>query len=189
MKHFKLGDAQVQQAIANFISEARQCSRTDYEDGQGGVLGLAAMSTILACVVAVGEVLLEDERDRGKTQATVRAFYRQMVDKTSWLKPPVGTDHSEEHAIKLLVEYRDGLLHALGRPPWGMLSAHQPADVQAREHKELWQLVVPDFIDAVEETVERLVADPEKARYAWNPEAEKRGIDREPVKKEIWNTL
>jgi hypothetical protein len=190
MQQMKFRDQQVQQAIAHFISDTRRSAETPTEDTSGGIRGLAAISTILAVAVAVGEVFVEEARGQESTRATVKAFYNLMVDKTSWLKPPVGTSHSDERARELLADIRDSLLHALSLPPDVMLLPDQRPDTQlGPEERKRWSLVVPDFIDAVDKTIKKINADREKRCKPWNPSPRSKGKDREPVEIRKRDTL
>jgi hypothetical protein len=190
MKKRKLGDEEVQKAIAIYIKEARRSAETLVEYGEEGVLGCPAMSTALSCVVAVGEVLIEDDNKKSSTELAAETFYDFMVDKASWLKPPVGTDHGDEEARQLLADIRDSLHHGLSLPPGVMLLPWQSAETELQpDDRKRWRLVVPDFIDAVDKTISKVSADPNMRCREWNAVARLRRKDRDLVERRAWNTV
>jgi hypothetical protein len=173
----KLDDKEVQDAIAHFIEEARLCAQTQRKDG---VLGFAAMSTIFSCILAVGEALTGG---KGGPGAAYQAFYDE-IDDHSWLLPPKGTTYSDAEAIEKLRFVRNGLAHALTMPPDVMLLPNRASDkdhevTYGEEHLSRCRLVVPDFIDAVEETINKIGKD--SPGVAWDPKGTSMGWDRGPV--------
>jgi len=177
MKEMKLGDQEVQEAIAHFVDEARTCAKTPRDDG---VLGFAAMLSILSCMLAVGEALTGD---KGGTDAARQAFYDEMDD-CSWLLPPKGTTHSDEKAIGILKDVRDGLAHTLTMPPYVMLLPNAASDKAQEDkygeaHLKRWRLVVPDFIDAVEATIDKICR--KYAHVDWDPRGKNKKCPRGPV--------
>jgi hypothetical protein len=165
MPRLRLDDREIRGTIAHFIDEARRSARTRRDDG---VLGLAAMSTIMACVCAVGEALIGR---RGTTRG-IKKFFDKMIDSTSWFLPPEGTAYSDSMAKEQLVAVRHSLTHALCMPLEVTLLPNIEADeLHARSlgqaHLRRWRLIVPGFIHAVEETISRLCG--EHPELEWDP--------------------
>ena len=199
MKQMTLGDQQVQQAIAHFIEEARKSVETLRDDEKGGVLGFAAMSTILACVSAVGETVL---CKKVRVGTAIKAFYDEMTDKKQWILSPKGTTHSNSKVCKLLVDIRDDLAQSIMLPIRVVLLPNRLADKphetqNGEKHLSKWRLIVPEFIDAVEETIRKISQ--ERPNLPWAPwkSWEKNGLvgtypvagSREGRIEIAWNTL
>jgi hypothetical protein len=196
VRRMKLGDPEVQVAIDHFIDEARRSALTRRCHG---VLGLAAMSTIMACVCTVGEALVA----RRATTAAVKRFYDEMVDKESWLLRPASATQHGIKARELLAEIRNSLAHALAMPPMVVLLPNREADklhekAFGPEHLTRWRLIVPDFITAAEKTIDKISE--ENPRLTWNPagpptkrrgpvDVYPAGNSRDEVTKMLWNTL
>lgn len=174
----KFGDKGVQEAIAHFIEEARLCASTRRADG---VLGFAAMSTIFSCMLAVGEALALAQSKRKEDAYDI--FYDEMAD-YSWFLPPEGITRSREAAIEKLRYIRNGLAHTLMMPPEVMLLPNRAADKAHKDkfgeaHLKRWRLIVPDFIGAVERTVNQVSS--KYAHVDWDPVGQQRGWPRDPV--------
>lgn len=168
MEQEKLGDEQVQRAISHFITESRKSAETLRDDETGGVLGFAAMSTILACVSAVGEAIF----GKRATGHAIGAFYDSMTERMQWILPPKGTSHTESQVRQLLIEIRNDLAHSLTLPLEVVLLPNRAANRlhetrYGEEHLRKWKLIVPEFIDAVEKTVRKVSH--EHPTLEWDP--------------------
>ena len=159
MEKVTLADREVEKAVAQFIAEARICAQTDCMEG---ICGLAAMSMILSCVAAVGEAL----HGKRETRMAFEAFFDEMPDKESWLRPPDGADFNEGVVCSKVVEARHKLAHSLSMPRDVRLVKDKES--VATEPTWRWQIIVPDFIDAVEETVG--VVREKHPNKIWDPE-------------------
>ena len=152
----RLGDPEVQEAIELFVKHARACVETTYDDGRG-ILGVAAVSTIFSCILTVGEALARAEsgnpRKRPSVKKAISVFYREMGDK-SWLVPPTGITLSDSDACELLAGIRNGLAHTISMP-WQTMLVPSRASVQLHS-QEHWRIVVPDFVEEVSRTLDRL---------------------------------
>lgn len=152
MCEWTLENEKVQASLAHFVKEARMCSRMKRG---GGVMGVAAMSTILSCVVALGEALCQHrgQKDR-ELHKFFRAFHEQMTDGHSWLLPPVSGSHRDTEPWEVLYNIRNDLAHAVAMPFSTELCPDEETARAASPDK--WRLVVPNFVDAVKETIDKL---------------------------------
>jgi hypothetical protein len=152
----QLKDREVQDAIELFAEHARICAATEYDDGRG-VLGVAAMSTILSCMLTVGEALAradsEDPTVQPSTKASISAFYQNMEDRL-WLVPPRGRRRNDSEACTLLAGIRHGLAHAISMP-WNAMLVPNAQAVHLHS-LDRWRIVVPDFVEQVCKTLQRL---------------------------------
>ena len=152
----QLKDRKVQDAIGLFVEQARICAETEYDDGRG-ILGVAAVSTILSCMLTVGEALARadsgDPKVQPSTKSSISAFYQEMEYRL-WLVPPRDRKYNDSDAFKLLAGIRHGLAHAISMP-WDAMLVPNAQAVQLHSH-ERWKILVPDFVEQVHKTLQRL---------------------------------
>lgn len=155
-----LSDQGVQDSIADFISEARQCA-------QAGK-GFAAMSTIFNVVLAVTETVeLAKTKKRKSDRELFDAFVPELTNKTSWLATRSGTTPGDKHVSTILSEIRNGMAHALSFPTYKKGAdefgrvvlvdtiADTPEVLRERPNAQ-YVVSTTDFVNAVEGTVAKL---------------------------------
>jgi hypothetical protein len=173
--NLKLGAEQVQDAIKHFMEEAKQAAQTGrpVENKSGlpgeGVLGYAAMLTALSCLVAVGECM----KGGGGIEQQVEIFHVHMIDKSSWLIPPEGITPNDKEVQKKLKEIRNSLAHCLAGPYDVILLPNRESDIEYSKkyanHTKRWRIIVPEFIEAVKETIDKVSDDGQYRDNDWNP--------------------
>jgi len=173
----KIADAQVLEVISLCIGEARACATIRKEDGVN-VLGMAAMSTLFSCVLAVGEAVLTK---RGRDCEVIAAFCREMADSQSWLIHPQGRRADAATVSDVLTSLRNGLAHALSVPD-GIKLLPDKCGTEGLP-PDCWGIVVRDFVDAVEAAIIKITR--EKPGLRWDPGAFKQS--RSPAY-QTWGT-
>ena len=145
---WRLNNPKVQEALQYFVDEARICAQPT--DQEGMILGIAAMCTIFPCIMVLGEALANGEISK----EIVDSFYEEMPDKRKWIFPPEGARHNDETIRGLLLRLRHGLAHAVSMPDEiALVSSRQDAGTSTGDR---WCIIVPDFVEAVDETIKRL---------------------------------
>lgn len=138
----------VSKSINRYIYEARACARHSPD-----VLGLAAMTTTLSCVVAVGEALIG--RTRPSDKDCIEAFCDKITD-YSWLLLRNGT--ATQHITKnVLPRLRNALIHALSLPD-DVCLVPSKAEYTTELMQSFSHAVIPlGFVEAIANTINTLL--------------------------------
>jgi hypothetical protein len=153
----KLADKNVQDSIADFISEAKICAQTKRDENQPHTLGFASMLTVFSVIASVSESAFRKE----KILPQFQKFVPEMKDKTSWLVAPKPSPRLSDNRIaEILSRLRNGLTHALSEPSDMMLVGSSTEAVElSKTRPDKFIISTMDFVNAVEETVNKLIAE------------------------------
>jgi hypothetical protein len=144
--------AEAQKSIERFIKEARQCAQQE--------LGFASLCTLMPVVLSVSEALNPSPKS---DKELIGAFVSEMSDTDSWIVAQLthlSGQLGKAYAAEKLSDIRNGLAHSLSLPT-DVLLANTNADAitLAQEFPNACVVSTTGLIDAVEETVQRLVQD------------------------------
>ena len=128
-----------------YLQEAELCAN------HSPVLGFAAMTMALSCVVAFGEALLG--KARAPAEDCIKEFYKKM-NSNDWLLDPQG--HSSPYEI--LTGVRNALFHVLSLPNH-VCFVRVREDFRATEVNKSRIGIVPSlFVRSVRETIANIIS-------------------------------
>lgn len=104
------------QTIDMYLDEADWCANHTYKSDTDAVLGLAAMTLSLACVVSVGEALFREIKGPNdiSIKSSIAAFCNEM-NNNDWFLSPEGKP-SKQKLAETLTNIRNALIHGLSLP-------------------------------------------------------------------------
>ena len=141
--------ADAEEAVKVYLEEAEYCA--DHEYYPGRVLGFAAMTVALSCVVTMGEALIG--RSRPTVCECIEAFCREMTVQ-DWLV--TAPDSNSDDPAQILKRVRNALIHALSLPDdVGLL--RDPEDFSVYRSRIKVGIVPRLFVQAVRDTMQSIV--------------------------------
>ena len=133
----------VRESAHLFLDEADICANHSPK-----VLGFAAMTTTLSCVIAFGEALI----GRANIKENMKAFCSNMTN-YDWLL----NDQGQTKAYDVLTDVRNGLSHVLSLPGKVWLVRTKEDFKATGEHKDQIGIVPSLFVRSVRETIDNIV--------------------------------
>lgn len=144
--------AEAKAAAEDYLSEAEWCADgIPARAGKSQVLGFAAMSLALACVVAFGDALIGCKSKRPSDAQCIKQFCTHM-DYHRWLLQRAAQPGGRT-SEQLLIDVRNALIHALSLPQ-GVCLAPDLQAYDATPQGEFPTAIVPGlFVKAVKATI------------------------------------
>lgn len=139
--------SEVRNSADLYLQEADLCANNS------PVLGFAAMTMTLSCVVAIGEALFG--KARAPDEKCIAAFCKMMTN-NEWLLHAQG-QNTNESPSQILTSVRNALFHALSLPNHVCL-VPSPENFKAFERTNVRIGIVPSlFVRSVKETIDNIV--------------------------------
>ena len=114
---------------------------------------------------------------RAKVDEAIEAVYKEMPGKASWLLTPEGPNPDDTIVVGKIKQLRDALVHQLSLPNDTILFPNRESARSGTGHA--WGIIVPEFIDAVESAVPRIVE--KHGNKKWDPGADEKTPSRGPA--------
>jgi len=164
--------SQVADAANYFLDEAERCSRSE------PVMGFAAMTTALACVIAIGEALVG--QPRSQDHACINAFCKKMTS-LDWLLSSPTNQAQQQSPADILWNVRNALAHALSLPSNVVLV---PTKASYADYSAKFEIgIVPSlFVEAVRKTIKEVISQQPTITFDPTRVHKPLQIDRSPVK-------
>ncbi len=138
---------EVKNSAELYLDEAERCANSTPK-----VLGFAAMTTALSCVVAIGEALIGETGQ--SDEKCIRAFCQKMTDH-EWFLTSVGKTNLADMP-KTLTDVRNALVHALSLPNDVCLVPVREKYQATQDTKRPTGIVPSLFVRSVRSTIENI---------------------------------